>query len=177
METLHLLRPYWVLAMLPLCFLLYRWYRNAAHQNEWRDHVDENLLPHLISGSATPMGKSSIVLLALLWLLAVIALAGPTWEKLPAVVYRGLQERVLIVDLSASMNARDTKPSRLERTRQKLQDIPKRSAESQTALVVFAAAPYVVSLRLLMMLILSVLCCRRCRPMWCRHKAVWYLPH
>ena len=92
METLHLLRPYWLLALLPLTWLLYRWYRNAAHQNEWRDHVDEGLLPHLISGSSTPMARTSIVVVALLWLLAVIALAGPSWEKLPAVFYRGLQE-------------------------------------------------------------------------------------
>lgn len=145
MESFHLLRPLWLLALLPLAWLLYRWYRNEAQRNEWRNQIDDSLLPHVVTGHSTPVTKAAVIVPAILWLLAVIALAGPSWEKLPAVVYRGLQERVLIVDLSLSMNARDTKPSRLERVRQKLQDILKESADSQTALVIYAAAPYVVS--------------------------------
>ena len=145
MESFHLLRPLWLLALLPLAWLLYRWYRNESQRNEWRNQIDDSLLPHVVTGHSTPVAKAAVIVPAILWLLAVIALAGPSWEKLPAVVYRGLQERVLIVDLSLSMNARDTKPSRLERVRQKLQDILKESADSQTALVIYAAAPYVVS--------------------------------
>lgn len=145
MESFHLLRPFWLLALLPLAWLLYRWYRNESQRNEWRNQIDDSLLPHVVTGYSTPVAKAAVIVPAILWLLAVIALAGPSWEKLPAVVYRGLQERVLIVDLSLSMNARDTKPSRLERVQQKLQDILKESADSQTALVIYAAAPYVVS--------------------------------
>ena len=145
METFHFLRPWWLLALLPLALLLYQWYRNESQRNAWRDQVDEDLLPHLVNGQSTPLGKAAVITPALLWLLAVTALAGPVWEKLPAQVFRGLQERVLIMDLSYSMNARDTKPSRLERAQQKLQDILKQSADSQTALIVYAAAPYVIS--------------------------------
>ena len=145
METFHFLRPWWLLALLPLALLLYYWYRSESQRNAWRDQVDEALLPHLVNGQSTPPGKVVVIAPALLWLLAVTALAGPTWEKLPTQVFRGLQERVLIVDLSYSMNARDTKPSRLERVHQKLQDILKQSADSQTALIVYAAAPYVIS--------------------------------
>ena len=145
MEAFHFIRPYWFLAVVPLVWLLMRWHVGARRRNQWRDQVDEALLPHLLVGQSVPIGRAPLALLALLWLVAIVALAGPSWEKQVAPVYRGLQERVLIVDLSRSMNARDVKPSRLARTVQKLRDILDQSAGSQTALVVFSAVPYVIS--------------------------------
>lgn len=145
MESFHFIRPYWFLAVVPLILLLVRWRKNAVQQNQWREQVDEALLPHLLIGQSTPMGRLPVIMLSVLWLLALTALAGPSWEKQPAPVFRALQERVLIVDLSRSMDARDIKPSRLKRAVQKLQDILEQSADGQTALIVFSAVPYVVS--------------------------------
>lgn len=145
MESFHFLRPYWFVAAIPLVWLLIRWSIGARQQNQWRDQVDESLLPHLLAGQTMPVGKVPLLLLAGLWLLTLVALAGPSWEKQSAPVFSGLQERVLIVDLSRSMNARDVKPSRLARVVQKLRDILDQTAGSQTALVVYSAVPYVVS--------------------------------
>ncbi len=145
MEHFHFVRPWWFIALLPLLGLLVRWSMNVRRQNQWRDQVDEALLPHLLVGQTLKASRWPVALLSVLWLLAVTALAGPVWEKQPAPVFRGLQERVLIVDLSLSMNARDVKPSRLERIKQKLHDILDQTTDSQTALIVFSAVPYVVS--------------------------------
>lgn len=144
-DSFHFIRPYWFVMVLPLLWLLIRWSVNTRRRNQWADQVDEALLPHLLVGQSTPIGRLPLMLLSFLWLLTLTALAGPAWEKLPAPVYRGLQERVLVVDLSRSMDARDIKPSRLERIKQKLHDILDESGGSQTALVVFSAVPYVVS--------------------------------
>ncbi len=146
MDAFHLMRPLWLLALLPLLWLLLRLFRNLHNENQWQGIVDPALLSSLIEeDDRSPAARWPLWAISILWLLAVVALAGPSWERREAPVYRGLSERVLVVDLSLSMNAKDIKPSRIGRVRQKLHDILDRSGDTQTALVVFAAVPYVVS--------------------------------
>jgi len=78
-------------------------------------------------------------------LLAIIALAGPTWEKLPQSVYQKETALVIALDLSRSMDAADLKPSRLTRARHKIADILNLRQEGQTALVVYAADAFTVT--------------------------------
>lgn len=141
----HFLRPWWFLALIPLALLLFRFYKNLNNKSQWQDEVDPQLLSHLLDGQTSSVTHWAFIYIGLLWLLAVIALAGPSWDRLLTPVYRGLQERVLLVDLSRSMNATDIKPSRLDRLRQKLNDVLDQTADSQTALIVYSAVPYVVS--------------------------------
>ena len=145
MTEFHFIRPWWFLALLPLVLLLYRCYQNTQKENQWRAEVDPALLPHLLDGEPSSVTFRPFIGLGLLWVLTVIALAGPSWERLLTPVYRGLQERVLVVDLSRSMNAVDVKPSRLDRVKQKLNDVLDLSVDAQTALIVYSAVPYVVS--------------------------------
>jgi Ca-activated chloride channel family protein len=60
-------------------------------------------------------------------------------------VYRTHAALVIALDLSRSMDAQDLKPSRLARARLKLLDLLDRRSEGQTALIVYAAQPFVVS--------------------------------
>ena len=144
-EQFHLLRPYWLVAALPLLWLAWLLLRDAGHGNRWRGIVDPALLEHLLDRQGTRAARWPVVVILLGWILVVVALTGPTWERQLSPVYRGADERVLVVDVSKSMDATDLKPTRMERARQKLTDILQRSADTQTALVVFAAVPYVVS--------------------------------
>ena len=53
----HFLRPYWLLAVIPLAFLLWRfWHRNAADGN-WKTVCDTALLPHLLIGAGYQKNK------------------------------------------------------------------------------------------------------------------------
>ena len=56
-----------------------------------------------------------------------------------------MNEQVLVIDLSRSMDAKDIQPSRLVRVRQKVEDILSKSYETENAVVIFAASPFVVS--------------------------------
>ena len=78
-------------------------------------------------------------------LLLVLALAGPTWERLPEPLYQARQFRVVALDLSPSMNATDVAPSRLVRARFKVLDLLRQSEEGQTAMLAYGPEPYVVS--------------------------------
>jgi len=142
---LHLVRPLWLLALIPLALVVWRLLRRGASGDVWSSLVDAHLLPHLLVGGAARARRRSLGLLALGWLLGVVALAGPVWERLPQPVYRALAYRVIALDLSPTMNARDLTPSRLARARFKVQDLLKRAVEGQTALLAYGSEPYVVS--------------------------------
>lgn len=134
----HFLHPIWLLSLLPLAALLWLLYRKKAGNSTWSKVIDANLLPLLLKGSETKTSRISYVLLAIAWLVSVIALADPVWEKIPRPVFQTNAARVIVLDLSRSMLIPDLKPSRLARARFKIEDILSRNAEGQIGLVVFA---------------------------------------
>lgn len=142
---LHFLRPLWFLALLPLLALLVVLGRSYVRDQVWRPLVDPHLLPHLLDESTGPRRRLPLALLALGWLLAVLALAGPVWERLPAPVFSVDSKRVILLDISPSMNAADVPPSRLARARFEVLDLLGASREGQVALIAYGPEPFVVS--------------------------------
>lgn len=142
---LQLLRPLWLLALLPLLVLWVLLARRRGQDQVWRSLVDPHLLPHLLEGPAGPGRRLPLVLLGLGWLLTVLALAGPVWQRLPAPVFALDTKRVILLDISPTMNAADLPPSRLARARFKVLDLLAASREGQVALVAYGPEPFVVS--------------------------------
>ncbi len=145
LSEFHLLRPQWLWALLPLALLLWRLARSGGSAGAWRNIVDPHLLPYLLVRGPGSSPRRVLILLALGWLLLVLALAGPSWSRLPQPVYQAQQYRVLVLDISNSMNATDVPPSRLAHARFEVLDLLQRSDEGQTALIAYGAEPYVVS--------------------------------
>ena len=85
------------------------------------------------------------ILLLLTLIITIIAAAGPSFEKKSVPVYRTGDARVIILDLSLSMDAVDIKPSRLTRAKHKLTDILTASKEGETALIVYAGDAFIIS--------------------------------
>src|SRR5690554_4863693 len=140
----HLLRPEWLLALVPLALLLMLARRRGVGESHWHQVIPAELLRHLM-----PQGNRSqrkpLFALALLWLVAVIALAGPAWQKEPQPLQAKSDHLVVILDLSLSTLATDLQPNRLTRAKQKLSDLLQQRQEGQTALVVYAGDSHVVS--------------------------------
>ena len=145
MGDFHFLRPLW-LAALPLAALL-PWLlrQGASSAGAWERVCDPALLRALRSGADGPGRRLPLVLLAMGWTLGCIALAGPTWEQQPQPVYGRLHSRVVLFDLSRSMESADLAPSRLERARFKLSDLVSGGGDREQALVVFAGDAFVVA--------------------------------
>ncbi len=141
----HLLRPEWLLALLPLALLWWLSRRSGQHDNAWRKVCDEHLLRYLSVDSGGRAGQSASWLLGTGWLLATVALAGPTWERQPMPVFQSQDARVIVLDLSRSMLADDLRPNRINRARFEVEDILERSREGQTALVAFAGDAFTVA--------------------------------
>lgn len=118
----HLLRPEWLLALVPLALLLMLARRRGVGESHWHQVIPAELLRHLM-----PQGNRSqrkpLFALALLWLVAVIALAGPAWQKEPQPLQAKSDHLVVILDLSLSTLATDLQPNRLTRAKQKLSDL------------------------------------------------------
>ncbi len=145
MNEFHFLRPDWLWLLPPLAMLLFWLWRQQLHSRNWQAVCDSQLLPYLLLGRSQRRRNWPLHLILLALLLAVIALARPTWERLPQPLFRQHSALVILLDLSASMNSADLKPSRLVRAQLKIADILQQRREGQTALVVFAGDAFTVT--------------------------------
>ena len=145
MADFHFLRPLWLL-LLPLGPLLaWSLWRRLHEGVQWREVCDAHLLRHLLVAPAAARHKWPYWILTAAITLALLALAGPAWERLEQPVYRTLNARVVVLDLSRSMDATDYQPSRLTRARFKVVDILRRSRDRPVGLAVFAAAGFIIT--------------------------------
>lgn len=142
---LHFLRPHWLWLLLPLGLLL--WQLSRAHNagGVWRGLVDAHLLRHLLVDQQGHARRLPLALLGIGWAMSVLALAGPAWERLPQPVYQAQQYRVVLLDLSPSMNATDVAPSRLAWARFEVLDLLREVSDGQTAMIAYGSEPYVVA--------------------------------
>ena len=138
LDNFHFVRPLWWLVRLPCAWLLYRFTLFQKITSGWASAIDEALLQvQLAPGTATKRHGTTAVLGTAL-LLAIVALAGPTWQRLPQAVEQNRDALVIVVDMSLSMYAEDIAPSRLVRARQKIVDVLRLRDEGFTALVAYA---------------------------------------
>lgn len=148
MSEFHFLRPLWLLAFLPLGVLLWLRLRNAndaSVAHAWRRVVDAHLLPHLLVPAQAGTKRKLPRELLLGWLIAVVALAGPAWERVPPLRFEPeVPPLVLVLDLSRSMDVRDQAPSRLDVAKAKLRALLDELSPRSVGLVVFAASAHSV---------------------------------
>ncbi len=145
LENFHFLYPLWFL-LLPVLALLVWWLHQIKSSTaQWDDFIDEKLRPYVLSSGSAEKNKTFVISTAVAGLIAIIALAGPSWEKRAVPAYQTQQGLVVAMDLSTSMIIDDITPSRLVRSRFKLIDLLKMRKEGQTGLVVFAGAAFPVS--------------------------------
>ncbi|WP_200233401.1 BatD family protein [Thiohalocapsa halophila] len=144
-DEFRLLNPGWLVALVPLALLLVGLARNGGGSGPWRRVIEPHLLAALTVGADGRPQRWPLAVLALGWLVAVIALANPTFERIEVPAFRDAAARVVVLDLSQSMLADDLAPNRLERARFKVEDILRRSRNGQVGLVVFAGDAFTVA--------------------------------
>lgn len=149
-ENFHFLRPWWLLAIFPACLLC--WYLQHFKRSSvnWHGAIHESLLKYLVESGNNKLStkwEMRFPWLVLLsgWVIASLALSGPSWEKLPQPVLQKQDALVIVLDLSLSMLAEDIKPSRLVRARHKILDILEQRKEGLTALIAYSGDAHIVS--------------------------------
>jgi Ca-activated chloride channel family protein len=94
-------------------------------------------------GEGDGKGLKPVHVLGLAWLLAALAMAGPSWRAAPSPfpLDPGL---VIVFKVSESMQSTDVQPSRLERARHKLRDLLERRRGNATGLIVYSGSAHLV---------------------------------
>ena len=141
----HFLRPIWLTALLPALILWLFFWRQKNRAINWRGAINPSLLDHLLEDSEHSSPRWPWLLLLIAWLLSCIAMAGPSWQKIPQPVHQKQDGLVIVIDLSLSMYAEDIKPSRLTRAQHKVLDILNQRNEGMTALIAYSGDAHVVS--------------------------------
>lgn len=145
MPELYFLRPAWLAAIPLVMVCAMAIWRRGKRAGDWRTVCDPHLLNHLLHDRSA-RGHIQVALLTVaVGVLAVVALAGPAWDKLQQPMMRTLYGRVVVLDLSRSMDATDVAPTRLTLARRKVTDLLARSSDLQTGLVVFAGDAFAIT--------------------------------
>ncbi len=150
LQDFHFLRPWWLLA-LPALWALVGWLaRRHQQRGDWSHFIDDDLLNALtldgVAGDKTTRpGLRPWPWLTLAWTVAVLALAGPSWQHDNTSAYRAPAAWVLVLDLSPSMAAADLTPNRVTRARYVLDDILGAAHDARVGMVAFSDEAYTVA--------------------------------
>jgi len=143
--ALHLLRPLWLLALVPATLVLWRIARSSDPARRWEQWIDAHLLPHLLVHGAGRRGMEPWHLLAAVWLLAVVAASGPSWRSVPSPFSQDRSDLFVVLKVAASMEAGDVAPSRLERAVLELEDLLELRRGTRNGLVAYAGSAHLVT--------------------------------
>ncbi len=134
----------WLLLLIPLLAGLV-WWRGRSIRNTQKKFFDADLFDTLRTGfwETGSSLKISLVITGLLFL--IISLAGPkVGTEVREVKRRGV-DMLIALDLSASMNAEDVRPSRLDKAKFEIRRLIERLKGDRVGLVVFTGEAYLQS--------------------------------
>lgn len=143
---LKFLFPLWLL-LLPFCWWLI-WYfiHHSQNLSMWNVVCDSRFLPLLTTEPPKQKNKQWLaILLAVISSTGIVALAGPSWEKMNSQPLDSIAARVFILDLSSSMLVEDVKPNRITKTLDTMRLMLESEFAGETGLIVFSGAAFVVS--------------------------------
>ena len=144
-ELFHFLRPAWLL-LLPLAALV-TWsiMRRQDPMRSWRAVIAPGLLEHLVIRKEERRSRyRPVFLLAAIWLLGILALAGPSWQREPTPFTEDQAALFIVLKVTPDMLAQDIQPSRLARAVQKISDLLALRPGSKTGLVAYAGSAHLV---------------------------------
>lgn len=140
----HFIRSEWLLAIVPAAGVWWVVRRQTDSHGRWRGVIAEHLLPHLLSGQSARPRLTPVDWVALIWLITIIAVAGPTWRHEPAPFARDMATLAIVVKVSPSMLTEDLQPSRLGRATLKIQDLMEQRGGAKTSLIAYSGTAHVV---------------------------------
>ena len=144
-ETFEWTRPLWLLALPAGGAILWAWWRAQVGRRLWHRHVDPELLEHLAGPAQASSARVAMGITAAVLVLTVCALAGPVWRAQPISLQRDPGARIVVLDLSPSMDAIDVAPSRLRRARDATVALLRGAAGAQLGVVVFGGDAFSVA--------------------------------
>lgn len=143
-QQFHFLRPQALFLFAPLLLVVVILIIGNHEPQKWKQLISSVLRPYLfVQGSRSAMWLP-LAFFVLMLSLAILGIAGPTWRR-TVVPGQKVQAVVLVVmDLSASMDATDIPPSRIERAKLKLSDFLGAHPGAKAGMIAYAGTPHLV---------------------------------
>lgn len=138
----HWFRPWWLLLLPLLGWLLWQLWHRQKRAGRWQMILPPAFHAVLLSGGNGRESKAPWVVLGIAWLLAVLALLGPSWQRVEQSSQKPSDPLVVLLELTPEMLATDSPPNRLEQARRKLYDLLQARTDAQTAIVVYAGSAH-----------------------------------
>jgi Ca-activated chloride channel homolog len=138
----HWLRPFWLLLLPLLGWLLWQLWHRERRSGRWQLLLPAAFQAVLLSGGRARSNKLPWIALGLAWLLALLALLGPSWQRMEQASQKRADPLVVLLELTPAMLATDAAPSRLEQAKRKLLDLLQARNDAQTAIIVYAGSAH-----------------------------------
>lgn len=138
----HWFRPEWLLALPLLGWLLWKLWHRQKRTGRWQMILPVAFHRVLLSGGNGRSSKLPWISLGCAWLLALLALLGPSWERVEQSTQKPADPLVVMLQLTPDMLATDKSPNRLEQARRKLYDLLQSRNDAQTAIIVYAGSAH-----------------------------------
>jgi Ca-activated chloride channel family protein len=136
------LRPFWLLLLPLLGWLLWQLWHRERRSGRWQLLLPAAFQAVLLTGGRTRSNKLPWIALGLAWLLGLLALLGPSWQRMEQASQKRADPLVVVLELTPAMLANDAAPSRLEQARRKLLDLLQARNDAQTAIIVYAGSAH-----------------------------------
>lgn len=138
----HLLRPFWLLIMPLPIWLLWRLWHRQRQIGRWQRLLPEAFHTALLTRGRLRNSRRPWLLLGSAWLLACLALLGPSWEQAEHPNLSRADPLVVLLDTTPAMLAADVNPNRLEQAKRKILDLLETRQDAQTAVIAFAGSAH-----------------------------------
>lgn len=142
----HFIRPGWFL-LVPVVLVVW-WLGMKARDvlHGWRRQIDPELLGALttepVAVGGSPLRSPHVMLIG--WLVAVVAIAGPTWRPEPSPFADDPVPVMLLLGADESMDREDLMPSRMERARLKVVDFANGRKGLPVGLIAYSGSAHLV---------------------------------
>ncbi|WP_194088997.1 vWA domain-containing protein [Vibrio hibernica] len=140
MADFQFLHPNWIFAAIPALLLTIWLFAKPKTSSLIANHLSQQLG---LDEKKSHRSLASMVLIG--WLISVLALAGPSFQKQSVPSFGVNNARVIVMDMTLSMYATDITPNRLTQARYKVLDLLPALNEGTTGLVAYSADGYMIS--------------------------------
>lgn len=140
----HFLQPHWLWLLLIVPLLAWAMLRRSPEVRVLSRLADPALLPYLLDGTprASRLPAWAVASAATL---AILALAGPSWDHATEQLFSERAAQVVVVSMSPHMLARDVVPDRLSRARYKVRELYAANSDGLNALVAYTGESFTVA--------------------------------
>ncbi len=144
-NNFHFLRPWWLLALLLPLAGYFRFFAGLKNVSAWEGVCDQKLLDFLLVRGSSRQRSLVANLLFAGMAGAIVALAGPAWQKKDIPAFAPENPVMFLLNMSSDMDNTDVTPNRLTRSKYAISDLLKQLGSAQSGLIVYTEEPFLIS--------------------------------